>query len=298
MCDRPLVLHGQEFGLTRPAVMSIVNLTPDSFYSGARYESVDKAVRAAQRQIELGADIVDVGAVRAGQEGDWVDLETEVRRLVPFFEAFRERCPDAIISVDTWRSGVVEALEPYRVDLVNDTWQGHDPELVHVAATVNAGYVCSHTGGLPPRTDPIDVTYPPEPTGVINDTAAILRSGAEVALRAGIPPERILVDPTLDFGKTTQHSLTLLRATEAIAGLGFPVLQAVSRKDFIGESLDRGVADRLSGTLAATAVASWLGAVAFRSHDVAETRDVVDMVSVIAGRVAPKRRVRGVSSSH
>jgi dihydropteroate synthase len=121
-----------------------------------------------------------------------------------------------------------------------------------------------------------------------------LAAGAHEAERAGIPRERILVDPTLDFGKTTAHSLTLLRHTEAIVALGYPVLQAISRKDFVGETLDLPADDRLEGTLAATAVAAWLGATVFRAHDVRATRRVVDMVASIRGERPPLVSLRGV----
>ena len=163
---------------------------------------------------------------------------------------------------------------------------------------MGAGYVVSHTGGLPPRTDPVDVTYPPEPLGVVDDALRTLQEGAERAVAAGVPPDRVLVDPTLDFGKTTAHSLTLLRHTEAVVALGYPVLQALSRKDFVGETLDLAPDDRLEGTLAATAVAAWLGATVFRAHDVRATRRVVDMVASIRGdRPASGQRARGAAVS-
>jgi dihydropteroate synthase len=116
-----------------------------------------------------------------------------------------------------------------------------------------------------------------------------------MALAAGVPRERILVDPTLDFGKTTVHSLTLLRHTSDVVALEFPVLQALSRKDFVGESLDLPPDERLEGSLAATAVAAWLGATVFRAHDVRATRRVVDMVATIRGDRPPRRAVRGVA---
>ncbi len=225
-----------------------------------------------------------------------VTPEQEIERVVPFLARAREDHPDLVLSLDTWRSEVARvAAAEAGLDLVNDTWAGHDRDLVHVAARAGAGYVISHTGGLPPRTDPVGVTYPPEPLGVLDDALRTLREGAERAVAAGIPAERVLVDPTLDFGKTTAHSLTLLRHTEAIVALGYPVLQALSRKDFVGESLDLPADDRLEGTLAATAVAAWLGATVFRAHDVRATRRVVDMVATIRGDRPPLLAVRGVA---
>ena len=287
------VLRGQRFDAARPAVMGIMNRTPDSFYAQARFTDFDDALVALDRLVADGADLVDVGGVRAGQVGAWVEVDEEIERVRPFLLAARERHPDVLLSLDTWRSEVALACAQARIDLVNDTWAGADPELVSVAAELGAGYVVSHTGGLPPRTDPVAVTYPPEPDGVVTSVLDGLRAGAERALAAGLPAERILIDPTLDFGKTTRHSLRVLRATAEIAGLGYPVLQAISRKDFVGETLDLPIDDRLEGTLAATAIAGWLGATVFRAHDVRATRRVVDMVASIRGDRPPSKPVRG-----
>ena len=201
--------------------------------------------------------------------------------------------PDLILSVDTWRSEVARACAEVGVDLVNDTWAGADPRLLEVAAEVGAGYVVSHAGGLPPRTDPVDVTYGPDPDDVVADVLATLRAGAARAVEAGVPASRVLVDPTLDFGKTTRNSLRVLRATASVASLGYPVLQAISRKDFVGETLDLPADERLEGSLAATAVAAWLGATVFRTHDVRATRRVLDMVASVRGDRPPAVAVRG-----
>jgi dihydropteroate synthase len=289
-----LVLRGRVFDAARPAVMAIVNRTTDSFFAGSRHADLDSAMRALDRAVEDGADIVDVGGVRAGQEGDPVSSTEEIDRVLPFLARAREAYPDLVLSLDTWRSEVARAAASAGVDLVNDTWAGHDPELVGVAAELGAGVVVSHTGGLPPRTDPVDVSYGPDPLDVVRDVLDTLTRGAETARGAGIPRERILLDPTLDFGKTTEHSLQVLRHTADVVALGFPVLQALSRKDFVGESLDLPADERLEGSLAATAVAGWLGATVFRAHDVRATRRVVDMVATIRGERAPRLAVRGV----
>jgi dihydropteroate synthase len=288
-----LVLRGRSFDASRPAVMAIINRTSDSFFSGNRHADLDSAKRALDAAVEAGADIVDVGGVRAGQDGEVVTAEQEIERVVPFLEHARAAHPDVVLSLDTWRSEVAAEAGRHGLDLVNDTWAGNDPELVHVAARTGAGIVCSHTGGLPPRTDPVKVTYGPDPLDVVRDVLRTLAEGARTAQQAGIPDERILIDPTLDFGKTTVHSLEVLRHTADLAQLGFPILQALSRKDFVGESLGLEADDRLEGTLAATAVAAWLGATVFRAHDVRATRRVVDMVAVIRGDRMPVRTVRG-----
>lgn len=289
-----LRLRGRTFDASRPAVMGIINRTPDSFFAGNRHADMDSARRALDEAVEAGADIVDIGGVRAGQEGSAVSGQEELERVMPFLEHARAAYPDLVLSLDTWRSEVAAEAGAHGLDLVNDTWAGHDPELVTVAARIGAGVVCSHTGGLPPRTDPVKVTYGPDPLDVVRDVLRTLAEGARLAEAAGIPAERILVDPTLDFGKTTRHSLEVLRHTADVTSLGYPVLQALSRKDFVGEALGLDPDERLEGTLAATAVAAWLGATVFRAHDVRATRRVVDMVAVIRGDRGPVREVRGV----
>jgi dihydropteroate synthase len=289
----PLRLRGQVFDASRPAVMAIVNRTSDSFFARNRHADLDSAKAALAQAVEDGADIVDVGGVRAGQEGEHVSAEQEMDRVLPFLEHARTEYPELVLSLDTWRSEVAREAGRLGLNLGNDTWAGHDPELVTVAAEIGAGVVCSHTGGLPPRTDPRGVTYPPEPRGVVTDVVRTLAEGARRAEHAGIPADRILVDPTLDFGKTTAHSLEVLRHTADLTRLGYPILQALSRKDFVGESLGLPPDERLEGTLAATAIAAWLGATVFRAHDVRATRRVLDMVAVIRGDRAPRLALRG-----
>lgn len=287
----PLVLRGLRFDASRPAVMGIINRTPDSFYASARYLDDDAALARAVQMVDEGVDLIDVGGVRAGQEGEWIDEATEIARVRPFVLALRERFPLLPISLDTWRAEVAQACEG-AVDLVNDTWQGADPDLLHVAATLDAGYVVSHTGGLPPRTDPSGIDYGPG-EAVVDHVLRVLSDGAHRALEAGVRPDGVLVDPTLDFGKTTPNSLALVAATDRVVALGFPVLQAISRKDFVGETLGLPTDERLEGSLAATAVAAWLGATVFRAHDVRATRRTLDMVASIRGDRPPARAERG-----
>lgn len=294
----PLTLRGQTFDAARPAVMAIVNRSPDSFYPGNRHADLDSARRALDQAVADGADIVDVGGVRAGQQGEPVSAAEELHRVVPFLEHARSAYPGLVLSLDTWRAEVAREAAAVGLDLVNDTWAGHDRELVHVAAAHGAGVVCSHTGGHPPRTDPRDPSYGVHEADVVRDVLRTLAAGGRRAEQAGIPASRILVDPTLDFGKTTLHSLTVLRHTADVAALGYPVLQALSRKDFVGESLDLPPDERLEGSLAATAVAVWLGATVIRAHDVRATRRVVDMVATIRGDRAPSLSLRGTASEN
>jgi dihydropteroate synthase len=313
----PLMLRGREVGLdgraVRPVVMAVLNRTTDSFYAPARMPDDAAALAAAERAFADGAEILDVGGVRAGN-GPPVDEAEEILRVVPFVAAVRRAVPNLLVSVDTWRAGVARAAIDAGADLINDTWAGHDPGLVEVVGAAGVGVVCSHTGGAVPRTDPYRVEYPnvsdTQGTGVtrtsdtgesdgrdglLTDVVVTLRAAAERAVACGVPRESVLVDPTHDFGKNTWHSLHLLRRTGALAGLGFPLLMALSRKDFVGETLDLPPEERLEGTLAATAVAAWLGARVFRTHDVTATRRVLDLVAAIRDEAPPAAAVRGLA---
>lgn len=287
---RPLpTLCGRAVATDRALVMAIVNRTPDSFYDRGATFGDSAALAAVDRAVGEGADLVDIGGVKAGP-GETVDAAEESRRVVPFVAAIRAKYPDLLISVDTWRSAVARAAVAEGADLINDTWAGADPELVPVAAATGAGIVCSHTGGAVPRTRPHRVRYP----DVVAEVADTVVHAAEAALAAGVRRDSVLIDPTHDFGKNTYHGLALLRAADVLVKTGWPVLMALSNKDFIGETLGVGLSERLEGTLAATAWAAAAGARVFRVHEVAATRRVVDMIAAIQGVRPPVRTLRGL----
>ena len=275
----------------RPLVMAIVNRTRDSFFDRGATFADEAALAAVDRAVAEGADLVDIGGVRAGAQGEVVDAEEESRRVVPFVAAVRERYPSLVISVDTWRHEVARRVCEAGADLLNDTWAGADPLVAEVAAEFGVGIVCSHTGGLPPRTDPFRPRY----EDVVAEVAAELTELADRMVRIGVPREGVLIDPTHDFGKNTWHGLELLRRLDELTATGWPLLMALSNKDFIGETLGAPVHERLEGTLAATAVAAWSGARVFRAHHVAPTRRVVDMVASIAGTRPPHQVLRALS---
>lgn len=285
-----LRLRGREVERDRALVMAIVNRTPDSFFDrGATFEP-SRAIDAVARAIDEGADIVDIGGVKAGT-GDEVTVAEEISRTVPFIATVRELFPEVAISIDTWRAEVGDAAAQAGADLLNDTWAGVDPALGVVAADHGCGYVCSHTGGVRPRTDPIRARYDDVVADVIDETTA----AAERLAGLGVPREGILIDPTHDFGKNTFHGLELLRRTDELVATGWPVLMALSRKDFVGETLDLGVGDRLEGTLAATAIAAWKGAAVFRAHDIVATRRVLEMIATLRGERPVARPRRGLA---
>ena len=276
-------------------VMAIVNRTPDSFYDKGATFAIEKALLRVDDAVAAGASIIDIGGVKAGP-GDDVSVAEEIDRVVPLIAGVRERDPDVTVSVDTWRAAVAEEAIAAGADLINDTWAGFDPELVEVAGARRVGYVCSHTGGVTPRTRPHRVHYDDVVADVIAETTAL----AERAVSLGVPEEAIFIDPTHDFGKNTYHGLEILRRIDEIVATGWPVLMALSNKDFVGETVGRGlngadITQRVPGTLAATAWAAARGVAAFRVHEVEATIDVIRMIEAIQGTAAPLATVRGLA---
>jgi dihydropteroate synthase len=271
-------------------VMAIVNRTPDSFFDRGATYGLAAAVERVDRVVAEGADMVDVGGVKAGP-GEDVAAGEEIRRTVDQIAANRAAHPALPISIDTWRAEVAREALAAGADVVNDAWGGVDPALAAVAAEAGAGLVCTHAGGLPPRTRPHRVRY----DDVVADIVARTTTLAEAAVAAGVDRERVLIDPGHDFGKNTWHSLEATRRLDELVATGWPVLVALSNKDFVGETLDVPLEERLTGTLAATAVSAWLGARVFRAHDVVATRQTLDMVASIRGDRPPAHTVRGLA---
>jgi dihydropteroate synthase len=286
----PLKLGGHEFLPGQPLVLAIVNRTPDSFYRPGLTWDVVAAMDMVHVAVADGADILDVGGVPA-KPGTEVTVDEEIGRVVPFLERVRAAYPDLVISVDTWRAEPARAMCAAGADLINDTWSCWDPALPEVAAEFDAGLVCSHVGPLTPRTRPHRPAY----ADVMADVKARVLLLAHRALKAGVDPDRIVIDPTHDFGKNTWQSLELTRRLGELTETGWPVLVSASHKDFVGETLGASLDDRLAGTLATTAVGAWLGARIFRAHDVKETRQALDMVASIKGDRPPARAVRALA---
>jgi dihydropteroate synthase len=277
-----LRLGRRSFGPGEFAVMAIVNRTPDSFFDGGATFAEEAALSAIDQAVADGADLVDIGGVKAGY-GEAVDETEELRRTVDFVATVRDRHPELLISVDTFRSGVARRVGAAGANLINDTWSGHDPDIAAAAAESGAGLICSHVGGLKPRTDPHRMAYDDVVADVIRTTTGL----AERAIAAGVRPDGIVIDPTHDFGKNTLHSLEVTRRIDELADTGWPVLVAMSNKDFLGETLDLPSSRRGPATLAAVSVAAWLGARVFRVHDIAATRQALDLIAVLRKTATP-----------
>jgi dihydropteroate synthase len=276
-----------DFG-RRVAVMAVVNRTPDSFYDRGANFGLDDAVAAGERALAEGADWLDVGGVKGGP-GPSVSEAEELDRVVPLVEALRART-DAVISVDTFRPGVARQALAAGADVVNDPSGLHDPRVAEVAAEAGAGLVVMHTGG-PPRTRPHRPAY----VDVVAEVRAFLADRAAVARSRGVPAERLVVDPGHDFHKNTFHSLELTRRLDELADLGYPLLVAFSNKDFVGETLDVPLDQRLEGSLAAAAFGVLHGASILRVHEVQATVRVVRMIEAVLGRRPPAVTRRGLA---
>lgn len=285
-----LKLGRHEFADDATLMMAIVNRTPDSFYDKGATWAEDRAFDRVEQVVDEGAEIVDIGGIKAAP-GAVIDESEERRRVVSFVARVRSSYPGLVISVDTWRASVGRAVCEAGADLLNDAWGGHDPELAAVAAEHDAALVCTHTGGVEPRTRPHRIEYDDVVAAAIEDTVR----EAERAVALGVDRRSVLIDPAHDFGKNTLHSLEVTNRLEEMTATGWPVLVSLSNKDFVGESLDLPVGERLTGTLAATAICTLKGARVFRVHEVTETRQTVDMVRVIMGTLPPKRLQRGLA---
>ncbi|OII14774.1 dihydropteroate synthase [Curtobacterium sp. MCBA15_008] len=265
----------------RVAVMAIVNRTPDSFHDRGATFALDRAVEAAVRAAEQGADWVDIGGVKFAP-GPELPAADEVDRVVPVVRQLAQQS-DVTISVDTFRPEVAAAAIEAGASVVNDTTGLSDPRMAAVVAESDATIVITHSLAEPRR----PLATPPRYADVAGEVVAFLRERVDRALAAGIPDARIIVDPGHDLHKDTVQTLELTRRLPEVVALGYPVLAAVSNKDFVGESLGRPRGERLAGSLAVATVSAMLGARIVRMHDVAESVDAMRMVEATLGWRAP-----------
>lgn len=268
--------------------MGIVNATPDSFYDRGVTAGLEDALDRALGLVAAGADVIDIGGIKGGP-GPEVTVDEELTRVVPLVTALRERT-DTVISVDTFRAPVADAVLEAGADVINDITGGQDPGMLATVAAASAGYVAMHHGGEP-RTRPFRRGYLPDVTSAV---VRHCRDLAERAIEAGVRRDRVIVDPGHDFQKTTYHSLELTRRLPELAELGFPVLVALSNKDFIGETLDAPLERRVEGSIAAAVFAITRGARIVRVHEVARTVQAVRMTEALLGWREPAIAVRGL----
>lgn len=269
---------GSTLDLARTRVMAIVNLTPDSFWAGSRTAGVDDALRRADRAVEAGADLLDIGGESSRPGADPVDSEEETARVVPAIEAICRRF-DVRVSIDTVKADVAERALDAGAAIVNDISALGDPRMAPLLARRGAAVVLMHMRGEP-RTMQRDTTYDDVVVAVRDHLSLARRKATE----AGVDDDKILLDPGIGFGKDEAGNLELLRRLPELGRLGRPILVGASRKAFIGRVLDLPVEGRLEGSMAVAAIAAWQGARVIRAHDVRETVRIVRMVDAIRER--------------
>ena len=274
-----LNLNGEPVSISEPLVMGILNVTPDSFYGGSRHAGPSDAARAAREMLEQGARLIDVGGASSRPGAEEIPEEEELNRLRPVMEALRNELPDALVSVDTWRSGVVRELHrQFRIDMVNDITAGlWDPAIAETVAELGIPYLIMHMQGTPS-----DMQVDPRYTDVTDELLQFFGARIHHLRKLGI--NDILIDPGFGFGKTTEQNYQLLRELDAFGVLELPVAVGISRKGMIYKPLGCTPEEALNGTTAAHMAALMRGANLLRVHDV---KAAVETVKIFLQLIHP-----------
>ena len=263
--------------LSRPLIMGVVNVTPDSFSDGGKYLESGTALEHAQRLIEEGADLIDLGAESSRPGAGGVSAEQELERLMPVLEALRDA--PLPISVDTTKPGVMRAAIGAGAAMINDISALRSPGALEAVAAADAGVCLMHMQG-----EPRTMQHEPRYGDVVAEVRSFLDERVAAAEARGIARERIVIDPGFGFGKTIEHNFELLRNLERFAETGFPVMAGWSRKSTLGAVTGRAAGDRLSASVAAALLAVQHGARIVRVHDVAATRDALAVLAALEGK--------------
>ena len=275
---------GRILRLDRPQVMGIVNVTPDSFSDGGAHDTTDAAVAHALRLVEEGADVLDIGGESTRPGAAEVEVEEELRRVVPVIERLAAQVA-VPISIDTSKPEVMRAAVQAGAGMINDVYGLRREGALDAAAALGVPVVLMHMQG-----EPRSMQAVPQYDDVVGEVHRFLAERIFAAEMAGIPKQRIVVDPGFGFGKDTAHNLQLLAQFERFAELGVPVLAGLSRKRSIGELTGRDVpADRVAGSVAAHLIAAQRGAAIVRVHDVAATVDALKVWNAVAAVQTPRK---------
>ena len=273
-----------EIDLGQPRVMGIVNVTPDSFSDGGAHDTTDAAVAHALRLVEEGADVLDIGGESTRPGAAEVEVEEELRRVVPVIERLAAQVA-VPISIDTSKPEVMRAAVQAGAGMINDVYGLRREGALDAAAALGVPVVLMHMQG-----EPRSMQAAPQYDDVVGEVHRFLAERIFAAEMAGIPKQRIVVDPGFGFGKDTAHNLQLLAQFERFAELGVPVLAGLSRKRSIGELTGRDVpADRVAGSVAAHLIAAQRGAAIVRVHDVAATVDALKVWNAVAAVPTPRK---------
>ncbi len=262
---------GKSLDLSAPRIMGIVNVTPDSFSDGGKFFSRDAALRQAVKLVEDGADILDIGGESTRPGSSPVELQEEIDRVAPVIEAISSEL-DVPISIDTMKAEVMRAAVAVGAGLINDVNALRADGALQAAAELKVPVCLMHMQGMPQT-----MQKEPDYQDVVSEVETFLLDRIAACEQAGIPAERIMLDPGFGFGKRARHNLRLMKHLSRLTALPYPVLVGVSRKSIIGDMLKVDVNERLAGSLALASIAVWQGAKLIRTHDVRETAQAVKL---------------------
>jgi dihydropteroate synthase len=277
------ILHCRDrvLWLERPVVMGVLNVTPDSFSDGGKFVRLDDAVEQGVRMAEEGAAIIDIGGESTRPGAQSVDVDEELRRVVPVIAGLRSRT-QVILCVDTSKPEVMRAAAEAGAAMINDVRALREPGAMEAASALGCAVCLMHMLG-----EPRTMQNAPSYQDVVAEVRQFLEQRVAACLSAGIPTERIVVDPGFGFGKTMAHNLELLRHLRDLSATGLPILAGLSRKSMIGAITGRPADERLHGSVALAVIAASNGARILRVHDVAATVDALNIVSAVQnGQVA------------
>ena len=263
-------IGNKEFNIgERTYIMGILNVTPDSFSDGGKFNEIEAAVAQAKKLIEDGADIIDIGGESTRPGAEYVTEEEEIKRVVPIIKAIKEQL-DVIISIDTYKSKTAEEAVKAGADIINDIWGAkYDKNIAKVAAKYNVPIILMHN------------RQPKSYENLMKDVVADLQESIDIAIEAGVKKENIILDPGIGFAKTYEENLIVMNNCEIIKEMGYPVLLGTSRKSMIGLTLNLPVNERVEGTLATTVMGIMKGLEFVRVHDVLENKRVAVMTDAI-----------------
>ena len=263
-----------QLDLSKPRVMGIVNVTPDSFSDGGKFNTTEKAIAHALQLVEEGADILDIGGESTRPGATPVPLDEELKRVIPVIEGLRD--VGVPLSIDTYKPQVMQAAITAGADIVNDVCALREPQALEIVATSQAGVCLMHMQGRP-QTMQSDPQY----DDVVSEVRDFLKDRLDAAVQAGIDRSRIVLDPGFGFGKRTAHNLTLLNHLNDIQALGLPLLIGLSRKSVLGQVVGSSLDERIYASIAASVVAVMKGANIVRVHDVKPTIDALKIVQAV-----------------
>ena len=263
---------------SKSLIMGILNVTPDSFSDGGQFTRVHQATDFALKMINDGADIIDIGGESSRPGADPVPFEEELRRIKPVIKTIRKQT-DCLISIDTYKASVAEVALDLGADIINDISSlSHDKKMAKLVSNRKVPVILMHMQGSPQN-----MQLAPSYNNLIDDLISFFNNKIEIAFKAGILNNMIILDPGIGFGKHVEDNFEIIRELKQIKAMGYPILLGPSRKSFIGEALDLPVEDRLEGTMASVVVGIINGANIVRVHDVLETKRTISIVEKLLG---------------